>query len=93
MCCKNGTGAGTPIADLMFAFMSSRVFRKVVERLIALGLAAEFVGSEVSILGFLSVIKYTDLGASYVDDCEFSVSAYSFSVCVDKVFFSSWVYF
>ena len=68
---KNGTGAGTPIADLMFTFITSRVLRKCEERLSDLELLDVFEFGNAAILGPHIGEKYKDLGASYVDDCVF----------------------
>ena len=81
---KTGTGAGTPIADLMFTFIIGRVLRKCEERLKENDLLDSFKFADTGIMGPLKDFEYFDLGASYVDDCVFYATDSSPQVCVDK---------
>ena len=69
-----GTGAGNPLADLMFTFLITRVLRRCNEELIAAGLCVPCdipTNSNIALPNSSVDSSIYDTGTSYVDDCLF----------------------
>ena len=82
---ESGTGAGTPLADLLFTFIMARVLKCINNRLIAAGLFLRVGCAAPSIVSDAPHVypnRFT--GASYVDDNFFTVDGKSPLIVLNK---------